>query len=92
MGGQFFLGFSSCVSGLLDRSQCPSATHSWFLLQADVINRGFSGFTSRAGLYLMNEILDLGAFGSYGPNGGPRIKLATLWFGNNDAAMPGRRE
>jgi hypothetical protein len=61
-------------------------------VQADVINRGFGGYTSRMALQALDEMLALGAFDSYGPNASPRIKLAVLWFGTNDAAVPERRE
>jgi lysophospholipase L1-like esterase len=45
--------------------------------QADVVNRGFSGYNSRWGVYLLDEVL--GAFNA-------RIDFATVCFGANDAA------
>jgi lysophospholipase L1-like esterase len=49
--------------------------------KADVINRGFSGYNSRWGTFLVDEILT--ALG-----GGARVKLCTVFFGANDAAGP----
>lgn len=48
--------------------------------KADVINRGFGGYTSRMGVYILDEFLN--SFGS------GRIKLVTLCFGANDASHP----
>jgi hypothetical protein len=50
------------------------------LSQADIINRGFGGYNSRWGTFLVDDI-----FTSFGSS---RIKLATVCFGANDAAAP----
>ncbi|KAF8059122.1 GDSL esterase/lipase [Scenedesmus sp. PABB004] len=50
----------------------------------DVVNRGFGGYNSRWGLHLLREVLDQAAAG------GQRVALMTIWFGANDAALPGR--
>jgi lysophospholipase L1-like esterase len=42
-----------------------------------VVNRGFSGYNSRWGLFLLDEVL--GAFNA-------RIDFVTVCFGANDAA------
>jgi hypothetical protein len=52
--------------------------------QADVVNRGFSGFNTYATLLALCEITD--SF-SRQP-----VLLATVWLGANDAALLGRRE
>lgn len=48
--------------------------------KADVVNRGFGGYTSRMGVYVLDEFLN-----SFGAG---RIKLVTLCFGANDASHP----
>jgi hypothetical protein len=48
-------------------------------VRADVVNRGFGGYSSRMGLFVLDEFLN-----SFGPG---RIKLVTLGFGANDAAV-----
>ncbi|GBF95363.1 hypothetical protein Rsub_07791 [Raphidocelis subcapitata] len=49
-----------------------------YIRRADIVNRGFSGYNSRWGLFLADEIV-----GSFG-NG--RADLVTVCFGANDAA------
>lgn len=53
-------------------------------LQADVINRGFSGFNTFATLLALCEITD--------SLSRQPVLLATVWLGANDAALPDRRE
>lgn len=48
--------------------------------KADVVNRGFGGYTSRMGMYVLDEFIN-----SFGAG---RIKLVTLGFGANDASLP----
>lgn len=48
--------------------------------KADLVNRGFGGYTSRMGVYVLDEFLN-----SFGAG---RIKLVTLCFGANDASHP----
>ncbi|KIZ01037.1 hypothetical protein MNEG_6922 [Monoraphidium neglectum] len=48
--------------------------------RADVINRGFGGYTSKQGLEILPEILETIDLG--------RTLLAVVWFGTNDAATP----
>lgn len=49
--------------------------------QADIINRGFSGYNSRWGTFLVDEVI-----AAYAAPG--RLKFATVLFGANDAAGP----
>jgi hypothetical protein len=52
--------------------------------QADVVNRGMSGYTTRWAAPLLAPTLhQLSARGQ-------RVLLLVLWFGANDAALPGR--
>jgi hypothetical protein len=53
-------------------------------LQADVVNRGFSGFNTYAALLALCEITD--------SLSRQPVPLATVWLGANDAALLGRRE
>jgi hypothetical protein len=53
-------------------------------LQADVYNRGFSGFNTHAALLALCEITD--------SISRQQLLLATVWLGANDAALLGRRE
>eukprot|EP00877_Chromochloris_zofingiensis_P013127 jgi/Chrzof1/8068/UNPLg00113.t1 len=52
-----------------------------YLRRADVINRGFGGYNSQLGVYVMDEFLS-----SFKPH---TIKLVTIGFGANDACIPG---
>ena len=47
---------------------------------ADVTSRGYSGYTSRAALALVPDIF---------PAGASPADLVVLWFGTNDASLPG---
>ncbi len=50
--------------------------------QVDVLNRGFGGYNTRWALFLLDGILS--------SLGSQDVALATLFFGANDAALPGR--
>ena len=49
--------------------------------QVDVINRGYSGYNSRWAKHLHEKVF---------PADQPRVKLVTLFWGANDAALPDR--
>ena len=61
-------------------SQHLHTLHAYCIQQADVINRGFGGYNSRWGTFLVDDIIN-----SFGAG---RIKLVTICFGANDAVMP----
>ena len=61
-------------------TQTPPHTHN---SQADVVNRGYGGYNTRMGLQVLDEVVN-----SFGAG---RIKLVTLCFGANDAALPGSK-
>ena len=50
----------------------------------DIVNRGFSGYTAPMGLELLPQ------FFPDKPSSGPRVRLMTVFFGANDACLPGR--
>lgn len=50
------------------------------ICRADIINRGFGGYNTRMGVYLVDEIL-----ASFGAG---RVRLVTVGFGANDANLP----
>lgn len=54
-----------------------------YVRKADVINRGYSGYNSRWGAYVVEEAA--GAFAG-------RARLATIFFGANDASPPDRAQ
>jgi lysophospholipase L1-like esterase len=56
------------------------AQHRSLIMQADVLNRGYSGFSSRTALPLLPHVF---------PANANENLLATVFFGANDAAMPG---
>ena len=57
-----------------------------------MLSRGFSGYNTRHALdVLPNVLADCGA-GSAGTSSSSRVLLYTLWFGANDAALPGTRQ
>ena len=49
--------------------------------QVDVINRGYSGYNTRWAKYLLETVF---------PADQPKVKLVTLFWGANDAALPDR--
>jgi lysophospholipase L1-like esterase len=49
-----------------------------------VVNRGFGGYNSRWGLKLLEQVLQ------QTKAAGQQVALMTIWFGANDAAIPGR--
>ena len=51
--------------------------------RADIINRGFGGYTSQQGLSLLPKIIP-----SLHPDTSPEIKLCFVFFGANDAFQP----
>ncbi|KAE8225568.1 hypothetical protein CF319_g1707 [Tilletia indica] len=57
----------------------------------DVVNRGFSGYTTDQALILAPRLFHETAQGSKsGPSGS--VRLVTVWFGSNDAAVEGHRQ
>lgn len=54
-----------------------------------MLSRGFSGYNTRHALDVLPSVLaDCGA----GSAGSGRVLFYTLWFGANDAALPGTRQ
>lgn len=49
--------------------------------QADVVNRGFGGYNTRAAVAMAPNIL------AEFQGGGQRMLVLVLWFGANDAAL-----
>jgi len=71
--------------------QCP------LLTQADIINRGLSGYNARwAALALPDTLSELAPVNMPGKPGqfpfNPRVQLVTIWFGANDAVLPNGKE
>ncbi|EXJ82695.1 hypothetical protein A1O3_06509 [Capronia epimyces CBS 606.96] len=63
-----------------------SSLAEWYMRRVDVLNRGFSGYTAPAGY---DNLLQF--FPAAPPSSSiPRIQLMTVFFGANDACLPGR--
>ena len=62
--------------------------------RADVLNRGFSGYNTRMGLDLLPSILSpaIATTTKNNNGGGSGILFATVFFGANDASLPGERQ
>uniref|UniRef100_A0A383VB09 SGNH hydrolase-type esterase domain-containing protein n=1 Tax=Tetradesmus obliquus TaxID=3088 RepID=A0A383VB09_TETOB len=74
---------------LTERSMDPdggwgAALAHHFARKLDVVNRGCGGYNSRWGLKLLEQVLAQVA------SSGQQVALMTIWFGANDAAIPGR--
>jgi lysophospholipase L1-like esterase len=54
---------------------------SWYARQADVLNRGFSGYNTRQGLIVLKKLLPMSE-----TRAGSQPRLLTIMFGANDAA------
>lgn len=59
-----------------------------YIRRLDVINRGFSGFTAPMGYKALQKFLPCSTIESLQPN----IKLLTVFFGANDACVPGEAQ
>jgi isoamyl acetate esterase len=74
-----------------------SATYS---RRADVLNRGYSGYNTRHGLDLLPHIFGSGGGESSSSSSSlsssfkepPNVLFVTIFFGANDAALPGERQ
>lgn len=55
-----------------------------FARKLDVVNRGFGGYNSRWALKLLEQVL------AQAQGQRQQVALMTIWFGANDAAVPGR--
>lgn len=65
-----------------------SLLSSSYQRRADVVNRGFSGYNTRHALELVPRV-----FGTADKHDGPNnILFVTVFFGANDAAIPGERQ
>lgn len=63
---------------------------SHYSRRADVLNRGFSGYNTKMGLDLLPSIFPLAAKAK--SSGGSGMLFATVFFGANDASLPGERQ
>ncbi|KEF52139.1 uncharacterized protein A1O9_11765 [Exophiala aquamarina CBS 119918] len=80
---QFILFGDSITQGASQVFQ--SSLSEWYQRRLDVINRGFSGYTAPAGYDTLVQF-----FPSHPPSScSPRIRLLTIFFGANDACLPG---
>jgi lysophospholipase L1-like esterase len=62
-----------------------SSLSEWYQRRLDVINRGFSGYTAPAGYQTLVQF-----FPPLPPSStNPRVQLMTVFFGANDACLPG---
>ena len=60
-----------------------------YVRRVDVINRGYSGYNSRWALQLLDRVFPSPPAGA-SATAAPPARLATVWFGANDAALPDR--
>lgn len=58
-----------------------AAVANWYARQADVLNRGFSGYNTRQGLILLRKLLPMPETDAVS-----QPRLLTIFFGANDAA------
>ena len=63
--------------------------HTLYVRRMDVLNRGFGGYTSQTGLDVLRKFLDADL---PSPPTTPRVQLMTIWFGANDACLPGNAQ
>lgn len=72
------------------------ALRNAYIRKLDVVNRGFSGYTTPLALRVLPEILPLvgrnGDRGVDAGNGDVKVRLLILFFGANDACLPGQRQ
>ncbi|SCU93360.1 LAMI_0E14092g1_1 [Lachancea mirantina] len=67
-------------SGLPEQFSLGAALVNAYTRKLDIVQRGFSGYTSRWGLKLLPKILE---------NEGPNVVMTTIFFGSNDAVQAG---
>ncbi|KIW59234.1 hypothetical protein PV05_03697 [Exophiala xenobiotica] len=80
---QFLLFGDSITQGC--SSHLSSALSEWYIRRLDVLNRGFSGYTSQMGLDLLPHFFP----GASQGHAQAQVSLMTVFFGANDAVLPG---
>ncbi|KIV83602.1 hypothetical protein PV11_05615 [Exophiala sideris] len=79
-----FILFGDSITQASSRSLAASLAE-WYTRRLDILNRGFSGYTAPMGY---DNLLQF--FPSTSPSSTtPQIKLMTIFFGANDACLPG---
>ena len=66
---------------LTQHGQWVGGLMQWYQRKADVLNRGYSGYNSSQGLFLLRKQIQEDVW----PRG---AQLVLVWFGANDAAIP----
>lgn len=82
---QFILFGDSITQGCFQVLQ--SSLSEWYQRRLDIINRGFSGYTAPAGYDTLIQFFPSAPPSPSNPQ--PRIQLLTVFFGANDACIPG---
>jgi len=80
---QFILFGDSITEG--SNQVLASSLAEWYRRRLDVLNRGFSGYTAPMGYDNLTQFFPVGP-----PSHSiPRVRLMTVFFGANDACLPG---
>ncbi len=80
---QFVIFGDSITEGCFSQERgfaCGAALADDYKRRLDVINRGFGGYTTQQARYILPETIPLGC----------KIRLLWIFFGANDAALPGK--
>ena len=79
-----FITFGDSITqkGFSSPSGWTAALAEAYQRRADVVNRGYSGYNTNWALQLLDKV--------FPPAGCSGVRLATVWFGANDAALPNR--
>ncbi|KIX96475.1 uncharacterized protein Z520_07741 [Fonsecaea multimorphosa CBS 102226] len=61
----------------------------WYSRRLDVLNRGFSGYTAPMGYDILRQFFPSSEAAPSSSTTTPRVQLMTIFFGANDACLPG---
>jgi lysophospholipase L1-like esterase len=86
-------GFSGGGGSSAPSAGWVSLLSSAYARRADVLNRGFSGYNTRHALEVLSSVfVSSDTSVQRNANGDDRVLMVTVFFGANDASLPGDRE
>ncbi|WVQ77818.1 hypothetical protein IAR50_007508 [Cryptococcus sp. DSM 104548] len=79
--------FGDSLTQALSDGSFSQRMSEWYLRRADVVNRGFGGYTSEWAIPVFEQVYATKDEREQGK--AQNVKLITIWLGANDACLPG---